>query len=148
MPSTTECVDTRASEKNTRITADTTCLQQGHKIFSEQNKQFNPGGRREKAPLWNAAVLYLLFLPFLGGSLFVLCASCFVSALFMPVFNFLPKLLIYSDDTSQQAERHQGDTDRVAEVRNRRASIFSPITLLKMARTSNTRFGRSANALG
>ena len=37
--------------KNTRITADTTCLQQGHKTFSEQNKQFDPGGRREKAPL-------------------------------------------------------------------------------------------------
>ena len=37
--------------KNTRITADTTCLQQGHKTFSEQNKQFDPGGRRKKAPL-------------------------------------------------------------------------------------------------
>ena len=46
IPSTTECVDTRASEKNTRITVDTTCLQQGHKTFSEQNKQFDPGGRR------------------------------------------------------------------------------------------------------
>ena len=42
----------------------------------------------------------------------------------------------------------RGDTDRVAEVRNRRASILSPITLLKMARTSNARFDRSANALG
>ena len=41
----------------------------------------------------------------------------------------------------------RGDTDQVAEVRNRRASLFPPITLLKMARTSNTRFGRSANAL-
>ena len=82
IPSTTECVDTRASENNTRITADTTCLQQGHKTFSEQNKQFDPGGRREKAPLWNAAVLHLLFLPFLGGSLFVLRAVCFVCARF------------------------------------------------------------------
>ena len=40
------------------------------------------------------------------------------------------------------------DVDKVADVRNRRASIFSPITLLQMARTSNTRFGRSPNALG
>ena len=75
----------------------------------------------------------------------MLCASCFVSALCVPVF---PKLLVYPGDTSQQAERHERDTDRVAEVRNRRASIFSSITLLKTARTSNARFGRSANALG
>ena len=40
------------------------------------------------------------------------------------------------------------NADQVADVRNRRASIFSPMTLLKMARTSNTRFDRSANTLG
>ena len=55
IPSPTESVDTRA-DKITKISADTTFLQQGHKTFSEQNKQFNPGGNREKAPLWNAAV--------------------------------------------------------------------------------------------
>ena len=32
----------------------------------------------------------------------------------------------------------RGDADQVADVRNRRANIVSPITLLKMARTSNT----------
>ena len=42
----------------------------------------------------------------------------------------------------------RGDADQVADVRNLRASIFSSITLLKMARTNNIRFGRSANALG
>ena len=78
--STTECVDTRASEKNTRITADTTCVQQGHKTFSEQNKQFDPSRRREKAPLWNAAVT----LPSFSGEnwkapcLLSACASCSV----------------------------------------------------------------------
>ena len=41
----------------------------------------------------------------------------------------------------------RGDADQVADVRNRRASIFSSVTLLKMARTNNTRFGRSENAL-
>ena len=41
-----------------------------------------------------------------------------------------------------------GDADQVADVRNWKASIFSPITLLKMARTNNARFDRSANALG
>ena len=42
----------------------------------------------------------------------------------------------------------RGDADQVADVRNRRANIFSSVTLLKMVRTSNARFGRSANALG
>ena len=45
-------------------------------------------------------------------------------------------------------EDMRGDADQVADVSNRRASIFSSITILKMARTSNARFGRSANALG
>ena len=35
----------------------------GVKTFSEQNKQFDPGGRREKAPPWDAAVT----LPFFFG---------------------------------------------------------------------------------
>ena len=42
----------------------------------------------------------------------------------------------------------RGDADQVADVRNRRASIFSPINPLKMAKTNNTGFGRSENALG
>ena len=42
----------------------------------------------------------------------------------------------------------RGDADQVADVRNRRASIFSAINPLKMAKTNNTRFGRSENALG
>ena len=45
IPPTTECVDMRASENSTRITEDTTFLKQGHKTFSEQNKQFDPGWR-------------------------------------------------------------------------------------------------------
>ena len=42
----------------------------------------------------------------------------------------------------------RGDADQVGDVRNRRGNIFSSINLLKMARTSNARFDRSANALG
>ena len=90
IPSTTECVDTRASENNTRITADTTCLQQGHKTFSEQNKQFDPGGRREKAPLWNAAVALLSFYAESGETsclCFVLSALC-VLCFFPNCFSF------------------------------------------------------------
>ena len=54
---TTEHVDTRAL----RTTENITFLQQGHKPRdeekgSEENKQFDPGGKEQKAPLWNAAV--------------------------------------------------------------------------------------------
>ena len=48
--SPTECVDTRAGNKSNRTTADVTFLQQGHKPRSEENKQFDPGGKGEKAP--------------------------------------------------------------------------------------------------
>ena len=48
-------------------TADITFLQQGHKPkdeekCSEENTQFDPGGKGEKAPLWNAAVTPSFFL--------------------------------------------------------------------------------------
>ena len=64
---TTKSVDTRAGTKSTKITADITFLEQGHKPRDEkkgskENKQFDPGGKGEKAPLWNAAVT----LPFLS----------------------------------------------------------------------------------
>ena len=42
----------------------------------------------------------------------------------------------------------RGDVDQVADVRNRKESIFLPINPLKMAKTNNTRFGRSEKALG
>ena len=75
--------------------------------------------------------------PCLCFVLSALCALCF------------PKLFFYpGDHFSAKLKDMREDVDQVAEVRNRRASIFSSITLLKMARTSNTRFGRSANALG
>ena len=65
--SPTECVDRRASTKSTTTTsADITFSKQGHKPRSEENKQFDPGGKGEKAPLWNAAVT----LPFL------FCGEC------------------------------------------------------------------------
>ena len=51
IPSPTESVDMRASKKSTRITADSTFLQQVHKPRSEENKQFDPGGKGEKARL-------------------------------------------------------------------------------------------------
>ena len=77
------------------------------KTSSDQNKQFDPGGKGEKAPPWNAAVTLLSFsgesweAPCLSSCvLFVLCL-CFVCALFS-------KLLFFQVITSQQAERHEG----------------------------------------
>ena len=77
-----------------------------HKTFSEQNKQFDPGGRREEAPPWNAAVALLLF-PAESWEAFCLCFVLRVLSL-LCVCLFFPKLLIYPGDTSQQAERHEG----------------------------------------
>ena len=83
--SLTESVDTRA-ENSTRITADTTFLQQGHKPRSEQNKQFDPGRRREKAPHWDAAVALLSFSAEIWEAS-CLCFVCFsVSAMCVFVF--------------------------------------------------------------
>ena len=42
----------------------------------------------------------------------------------------------------------RGDTDQVADVRNRKASISLPINPLKTAKINNTRFGRIGNAWG
>ena len=58
---TTESGDTRAGNKSMRITAVITFLQQGHKPRSEENKQFDPGGKGEKAPPWNAAITLISF---------------------------------------------------------------------------------------
>ena len=57
---------TTERETSTTITADisptaATSSKRRHKTFSEQNKQFDPDGRREKAPPWNAAVTLLFF---------------------------------------------------------------------------------------
>ena len=81
----------------------------GDKTPNEENKQFDPGGRGEKAPPWNAVVT----LPFfsggeLGSSLlvFCLCFSLFVCTLCALCFFFcFPNLLIYPGETYQQAER-------------------------------------------
>ena len=91
---TTERVDTRA----VRTTAIITLLQQGHKPRdeekgSEENKQFDPGGKGEKAPLWNAAVTISFFFLWraLGHGRLVAYASCFfVCALcYFPVCSVL-----------------------------------------------------------
>ena len=91
--SPTERVDTRVGTKITTTSADissptehvgtragtaATLAKPRHKATSEENKQFDPGGKGEKAPLWNAAVILSFFFP--GGALghgrLVVSASC------------------------------------------------------------------------
>ena len=102
--SPTERVDTRAGTKSTTTSADissptehvgiragtaATPAKRRHNTISEENKQFDPGGKGETAPLWNAAVI----LPFffwggrwaMGGALLVLRVFC----LCMPVCSVL-----------------------------------------------------------
>ena len=117
--SPTECVDTRASTKNTATFADissptehvdtragtaATPAKCKHKTISKENKQFDAGGKGEKASPWNAAVTLL---SFLGESweapclcfVFSVCAFCVLCSL-----NCCSSQVI----TSQRAEKHEG----------------------------------------
>ena len=61
------------------------------------------------------------------------CLLCFVSDYQVTIFR--------------RAEKINADANQVGDVRNRRAGVLSPIAILKLARTSNVRFGRSADTL-
>ena len=86
-----ESVDTRASQKSTRTatvagisSTAATPPKRRHKTSSEENKQFDPGGRGEQAPPWKAAVPLPLFSWGGAGRLLVCLSvgSCEVSFLF------------------------------------------------------------------
>ena len=99
---------------STRTFADifsTAAIQENrrHKTTSQQNKQFDPGRRGEKAPPWNAAVPLPFFSWGEAGRLLV-CLPVVKLGGFLSVFSALyvfvfPKLLIYPGETYQQAER-------------------------------------------
>ena len=160
----TECVGTRAGtattpanlsntifRKTTSAASNITFLQQGHKprdkTPSKENKQFYPDGKEEKPPLWNAAVMVSFFFlgRTLGRGMPAACASCFSS---VRIFLSALSIVLSGDDFFSELKNMRGDADQVADVRNRRANIFLPINLLKMAKTNNTRFGRIEKALG
>ena len=80
----------------TRAETDATPAKLRDKTTSEENKQFDPGGKGEKAPLWNAAVVLLSFswgeLWAMGGSLFLLRVLLYLCAcLFALFFIYLKK---------------------------------------------------------
>ena len=125
-----------------------------HKTSSEENKQFDPGGRGEQAPPWKAAVPLPFFSWSDAGRLLV-CLSgaelrgfflCSVYALF---FSCFPKLLIYPGETYQQAERRGSWTPIKSLMYATGGQALSRLLpYLKMAMRSNARFDRSANTLG
>ena len=98
-----ESVDSRASQESTTTTvAGTSSIaatpsKRRLKTSSEENKQFDPGGRGEQATPWKAAVP----LPFFSGSdagRLLVCLSGAVYALF---FFCFPKLSIYPGENYQ-----------------------------------------------
>ena len=150
-----ESVDTRASQESTTTTvAGTSSIaatpsKRRLKTSSEENKQFDPGGRGEQAPpgctstflfrerCWEASCL-----PVWGGAarflFFVSSMLCF--------FSCFPKLSIY--ETYQQAERRGSWTPIKSLMYATGGQALSRLLpYLKMAMTSNTRFDRSANGL-
>ena len=97
--SPTEHVGTRAGTAATPVNSSNTIFRKASrkprdKTTSEENKQLDPGGKGEKPPLWNAAVIDIVsFLSWgelwaMGGSLllfrvFCLCVSfCLLCLLF------------------------------------------------------------------
>ena len=93
--SPTECVNTRDSTESTATFPDissptehvgsragtaATSAKRRHKTISEENKQFDLGGKGVKAPPLNVAVTCL----FMGrAGMLLACASCFLSVLCM-----------------------------------------------------------------
>ena len=73
-----------------------------HKAFSEENKQFDLGRRKDKAPPWKAAVPLLCFSDE-SWEATCLCFVCLHVA--CALFFCFPKLLMYPGETYQQTER-------------------------------------------
>ena len=97
-----ESVDTRASEKSTSTATVSgissiaaTPSKRRLKTFNELNKPFDPGGREEKAPPWNAAVPLPLFSWGEAGRLLV-CLSVAKLGGFLSVFSALCVCSVFS----------------------------------------------------
>ena len=109
------------------------------KTFNELNKPFDPGGRGEKAPPWKAAVP----LPFFSWSEAGRLLFCFVYALF---FLFSRTYIFPFTGESYQQDVFSSRGQVMYATGGRAFSRLLPY--LKMARTSNAWFDRSANTLG
>ena len=149
----TERVGTRAGTASTPANSSNTIFRKASRKpedkdkGSEEDKQFDPGGKGKKPPPWNAAVMVLF--SFLGGTLGhmrpAVCASCSLSVC---ACLSVHHVLFYQAIMFSELKNMRGDADQFADVRSRRVNTFFPINPLKMAKTNNTRFGRIENALG
>ena len=76
---TTADISSPTEHVGTQAGTAATPAKRRNKTTSEENKQFDPGGKGEKAPLWNAAVISIfLFLErALGHGRPGPCTSCF-----------------------------------------------------------------------
>ena len=125
-----------------------------HKTSSEENKQFDPGGRGEQAPPWKAAVPLPFFSWSDAGRLLVCLSGAELRGFFyvpsmLCFFSCFPKLLIFPGETYQQAERRGSWTPIKSLMYATGGQALSRLLpYLKMAMTSNARFDRSANTLG
>ena len=99
--------------KSTRTNSDisstaATPSKRRHKTSSGENKQFDSGGKGEKAALWNAAVTQLSF----SGESWEAPWLCFVFSVcalsVFCAFFFLLNYCSFQVVTSQRAERHEG----------------------------------------
>ncbi|CAN0405923.1 unnamed protein product [Ascophyllum nodosum] len=84
--SPTERVGTRAGTATTPENSSNTMFRKASrkprdKAPSKENKQFDPGGKGEKPPLWNAAVMILVSFP--GGSFGLWEARCLCFVFFV-----------------------------------------------------------------
>ena len=122
-----------------------------HKTFSEENKQFDPGRRKEKAPPWKAVVP----LPFLfwgeAGRLLVCLSGAklggFLSVLSTPCLCVCFSKIVFFSQVKLISKTFSRDADKSLMYATRGQAFSRLLPYLKMARTSNARFDRSANAL-
>ena len=151
--SPTERFSTRAGTATTPANSSSTIFRKAShkprdKTPSEENKQFDPGGKGEKPPLWNAAVMVLSFF-LLGvtldrGRLTVFASSCLLLCACLSVLYSL----FYQVITFSKLKNIRGDADQVADVHNRKASTFLPINPLKIITTVSSSMGRNALGIG
>ena len=143
-----ESVNTRASQESTTTTvAGTSSIaatpsKRRLKTSSEENKQFDPGGRGEQATPWKAAVP----LPFYSGSDAGRLLVCLSGAELRGLF-FVSSMLCFF--LFSQIIDLSGSWTPIKSLMYATGgqALSRLLPYLKMAMTSNTRFDRSANGL-
>ena len=121
------------------------------KTSSEENKQFDPGGRGEQAPPWKAAVPLPFFSWSDAGRLLVCLSGAelrgFFSVSSMLCFFLFSRTYIFPfTGESYQQDVFSSRGQVMYAIGGRAFSRLLPY--LKVARTSNAWFGRSTNTLG